>query len=191
MYLIRKVFTLLALMTCGSSFAASLPVATSGLVTVYPGQRVQLNMVNLSDATKSCRFDTTFISTDGTAVPATPLSTILVGGESASSGSVIAIGPITLRASLDFTPQMIAQINLEDPLSGCYKLIPTLEVLDTTGTRVVMSHFVGMPNGNHGQKMTSVTLCHKPGTHSMQTKTLPIVSLGGHLGHGDTLGACH
>lgn len=34
-----------------------------------------------------------------------------------------------------------------------------------------------------------VTICHKPGKHQ-QTMTLPQSALNGHLGHGDTLGAC-
>lgn len=36
----------------------------------------------------------------------------------------------------------------------------------------------------------NVTICHKPGTPAQQTKTVPQSALGGHLGHGDTLGAC-
>lgn len=35
-----------------------------------------------------------------------------------------------------------------------------------------------------------ITICHKPGTPAEQTKTIPVMALGGHLGHGDTLGAC-
>ena len=36
----------------------------------------------------------------------------------------------------------------------------------------------------------NVTICHKPGTPAQQTKTVPQSALGGHLGHGDTLGPC-
>lgn len=39
------------------------------------------------------------------------------------------------------------------------------------------------PNGN-------VTICHKPGSPAEQTKTVPESALGGHLGHGDTMGPC-
>lgn len=39
-----------------------------------------------------------------------------------------------------------------------------------------------------GQRM--VTICHKPGTPAQQTLTVPEPALGGHLGHGDTLGPC-
>ena len=35
-----------------------------------------------------------------------------------------------------------------------------------------------------------VTLCHKPGTPAEKTLVLPSSAVGGHLGHGDTLGAC-
>jgi len=41
------------------------------------------------------------------------------------------------------------------------------------------------PSGNE-----NVTICHKPGTPAQQTKTVPQSALGGHLGHGDTLGPC-
>jgi hypothetical protein len=35
-----------------------------------------------------------------------------------------------------------------------------------------------------------VTLCHKPGTPAEKTMELPDSALAGHLGHGDTTGAC-
>lgn len=40
--------------------------------------------------------------------------------------------------------------------------------------------------GNNG----STTICHKPGTPAEKTMTLPESALSGHLGHGDTMGAC-
>jgi hypothetical protein len=42
-------------------------------------------------------------------------------------------------------------------------------------------------DNNHGG---DVTICHKPGTPAQQTKTIPQSALSGHLGHGDTMGAC-
>lgn len=36
----------------------------------------------------------------------------------------------------------------------------------------------------------NVTICHKPGTPAQQTMSVPQPALGGHLGHGDTLGPC-
>lgn len=44
----------------------------------------------------------------------------------------------------------------------------------------------GGGNGNGGD----VTICHKPGTPAEKTMTLPQSALGGHLGHGDTMGPC-
>ncbi|NDH13820.1 MAG: hypothetical protein EBY47_01825 [Actinobacteria bacterium] len=35
-----------------------------------------------------------------------------------------------------------------------------------------------------------VTICHKPGTPAQKTMSVPAPALGGHLGHGDYLGAC-
>jgi hypothetical protein len=36
----------------------------------------------------------------------------------------------------------------------------------------------------------NVTICHKPGTPAEKTKTVSQSALNGHLGHGDTMGAC-
>lgn len=40
------------------------------------------------------------------------------------------------------------------------------------------------------EEQERVTLCHKPGTPAEKTKSLPASALYGHLGHGDTRGAC-
>lgn len=37
---------------------------------------------------------------------------------------------------------------------------------------------------------SNTTICHKPGTNAQQTMTVSESALGGHLGHGDTIGAC-
>lgn len=39
-------------------------------------------------------------------------------------------------------------------------------------------------------RKNDVTICHKPGTPAQATKTVNANSLGGHLGHGDYVGAC-
>lgn len=39
-------------------------------------------------------------------------------------------------------------------------------------------------------RKNGVTICHKPGTPAQATKTVNANSLGGHLGHGDYVGAC-
>jgi hypothetical protein len=44
--------------------------------------------------------------------------------------------------------------------------------------------------GAGGEASGSVTLCHKPGTPAEKTLTLPASAAAGHLGHGDTEGAC-
>ena len=36
-----------------------------------------------------------------------------------------------------------------------------------------------------------VEICHKPGTRAEKTLMIPESALGGHLGHGDTVGACN
>jgi len=35
-----------------------------------------------------------------------------------------------------------------------------------------------------------ITICHKPGTPAEQTMDVPPNAVQGHLGHGDTMGAC-
>jgi len=35
-----------------------------------------------------------------------------------------------------------------------------------------------------------ITICHKPGTPAEQTMDVPSIAVEGHLGHGDTMGAC-
>ncbi|MFZ0548460.1 MAG: hypothetical protein WAM60_23630 [Candidatus Promineifilaceae bacterium] len=47
------------------------------------------------------------------------------------------------------------------------------------------------PTPGDGGNGSMVTICHKPGTPAQQTMTIPESALGGHLGHGDTLGACN
>lgn len=46
------------------------------------------------------------------------------------------------------------------------------------------------PVDDDGAKPNSVSLCHKPGTPAEKTLVLPETASKGHLGHGDTLGAC-
>jgi len=47
------------------------------------------------------------------------------------------------------------------------------------------------PPGNGGDgDGGDTTICHKPGTPAEKTKTVPQSALSGHLGHGDTMGAC-
>jgi len=36
----------------------------------------------------------------------------------------------------------------------------------------------------------TATVCHKPGTRGQRTMSIPASALNGHLGHGDTMGAC-
>ena len=45
------------------------------------------------------------------------------------------------------------------------------------------------PNGN-GANADKVTVCHKPGTPAEKTLYVPANAVPGHLGHGDTTGAC-
>jgi len=57
-----------------------------------------------------------------------------------------------------------------------------------TSLSQTISTFTGTTGGGH----TPVTICHKPGTPAEQTLVVDddSVELTGHLGHGDTVGAC-
>ena len=41
-----------------------------------------------------------------------------------------------------------------------------------------------------GDTDDEVTICHKPGKPSEKTLIIPESAMSGHLGHGDTIGAC-
>jgi hypothetical protein len=178
-----------ALMSNSALFAGALPVSDSGLITVFPGQTAQLNVVNLGDPATSCQLTLSFIDADGHTLP-TPLLATLPGGASTSFTVPSPIAAAPLRAHIDYSPQLIAQAGLKEPLAGCYNLVPTLEVLDATSTRLIISNFVGMPSHLPGENMKNVTICHKPDKPAEHTLSIPTAALKGHLGHGDSLGFC-
>ena len=168
-----------------------LPVSDSGLVTVYGGQTAQLHVVNTGDASShSCTFSLSFIDATGGVFPALPLVPVtLTGGAATTLPFPVAVTSL-VRAHLDFTPQLAENPDLADPMVGCYRLMPTLEVLEPTGLQKVLNTaFSSLPSPEKGKKLTRVTICHKPGKLD-QTKVLPLDALNGHLRHGDTLGPC-
>jgi hypothetical protein len=75
---------------------------------------------------------------------------------------------------------------LEDGTWEAIKIEPVQTPTKTpTGTPTVS------PNGTPEVEGARVTICHKPGKkHGGMTMSLPRSALGGHLGHGDTLGPC-
>lgn len=183
---IQSICAISALMTSSAVLAGSLPASDSGLVTLVAGQTAQLNVVNI-DPAASCQITMSLVdSTGAPLVDPQPVSIIPAGG-SAAPLQMTALTPGSLRAHLDYSPQLIAQAGLKDPMAGCYNLLPTLEVIDETGTRVIITNFAGMPNSGAPSK---ITICHKPGTPAEKTLTLPMSAWGGHHGHGDTLGPC-
>lgn len=175
-----------ALISSTALLAGPLPVSDSGLVTVIPGQDVQLNVVNLGPSGSSCAMILSLIDASGATLLASP-ETILEAGASVPLPLPV-VADTTLRAHIDYSPQLIAQAELKDPMSGCYNLLPTLEVIDVTGTRVVLSNFVGIPSTTSSSQ-SKITICHKPGKLD-QAKEIPLSAWGGHHGHGDTLGDC-
>ena len=47
-----------------------------------------------------------------------------------------------------------------------------------------------VPTAAPPEEEGTVIICHKPGTPAQKTMTVPTSALAGHLGHGDTFGAC-
>jgi len=68
--------------------------------------------------------------------------------------------------------------------------VKTLTLVTTLGAvMAALIVFAGPASANHPGGHP-VTICHKPGTPAQQTMTIPQAAVGGHLGHGDTLGQC-
>lgn len=188
----KPIYTLasLAILVSGSVIADSLPVADSGLVSVFPNQVAQLNVVNVGDSSQGCSFSLSFVDSSG--VPTPPNLITIKGGESDSIQFENATAsPILLRAHLDFSAQLLSGTDTKDPLNGCYRLNPSFEVMDSNGTQVLNTQFYGMPSSKKGEKMEKVKICHKPNPHAEKTLEVPVTALKGHLGHSDSLGECH
>lgn len=58
------------------------------------------------------------------------------------------------------------------------------------GGEIDFDPFLTAPITNTPCIGAQVTICHKSGTPAEKTKVVPAAALNGHLGHGDTLGAC-
>jgi hypothetical protein len=186
-----KIIAILGVVFSSAALADPMPLpqADSGLVSAYSGQVARLNIVNVDVPENSCSFTMSIIDSTGLPLAAPKVITNLVGG---TSEILIAdVGAeMQLRAHIDFTSQLVANAGLPDPMEGCYRLIPTLEVTDTTGQRALNPIFYGMPSWKKGEKIEKVAVCHKPNTPAQKTLLIPTSALGGHLGHSDTLGAC-
>lgn len=178
-----------ALITSSALLAGPVPVSDSGLVTVIAGQTAQVNVVNLGSAETNCNFTLSLVDTAGTVLMQAVATSFPGGSSLVPPLSFPAQEPTSLRAHIDYSPQLLVQASLKDPLAGCYNLVPTLEVIDGSGTRVIVSNFVAIPSSLSGDQ-SKMTICHKPGTHAEQTKDIPMPAWGGHHGHGDTLGPC-
>lgn len=179
------------IMAIGSLIAATaanagLPASDSGLVSLLPTQSAQLNVVNLDNTVgSSCKVNLSFI--DSTGAPAlVALDNLIPAGATAQPLLLDALAPVTLRAHIDYTPQLIANAALKDPMTGCYNLVPTLEVIDATGTRVIVTDFVGLSSAN---KPSKIDVCHNR-SHNPHTINIAMSAWKAHQAHGDTLGAC-
>lgn len=87
---------------------------------------------------------------------------------------------ITLTEAIEVTGDLAANQMVEVVI--CFEPPQTIQIVSIT----VISVVEPQPD----QTEEKVTLCHKPNTPAQKTLTLPRAAVAGHLGHGDTLGAC-
>lgn len=166
--------------------AGPAPLTDSGLVSLLSGQIAQLNVANL-DPTEgsSCMVNLSFIDSDGTPLVTQDNKTILAGTSASTNDfppfQLIAGASVTLRAHIDYHPQLSAGL----PMASCNNLLPTLEVIDNSGTRVILSDFVSIPSAYDSSKKTP--FCHKGKTIEISWSAVP-----GHMRNhdGDHVGAC-
>jgi hypothetical protein len=84
----------------------------------------------------------------------------------------------TITPTMTITPTVTPTITITPTITPTMTITPTPTV--TATVTVTATETPG----------AVVTICHKPGTPAQQTKTIPASALGGHLGHGDTMGPC-
>ncbi len=77
----------------------------------------------------------------------------------------------------------------------CCKIPVCLEFTGVTATddfkdamKELFTELFGNLCGEPSEEM--ITICHKPGTPAEQTMEVPQSAVAGHMGHGDTMGAC-
>jgi hypothetical protein len=132
------------------------PIASSGLVSVAPQQFANINVLNFGVVGKDiCTTTISFIDDKGAVILTKDFT--LDGGQAISLQAPVASSVFELlRVQLDFTSQLAAQTTPANPLQACSHLIPTLEVADQTGTKVIDSRFFGLPTPNGENKSTTV-----------------------------------
>lgn len=174
--------------------ASSVPLSDSGLVSLVPGQTAQLNVVNIDPISSSnCSVILSFLDDTG-AIIHSSLSTEISAGASALPLKLDVATAISLRAHIDYFPQIESNFEQKDPLTGCYNLLPTLEIIESDpnrpnyGTRVILSDFAGIPTAN--SKGMKIDVCHNANKKNPHTINVAIESWKAHKGHGDTLGRC-
>lgn len=187
----------LALTLSSAVFADSSPVATTGLFSLSAGQSVQLHLLNLDD--KDCNLDVNLLDSSGNLLSGvngvnklikTKNSASLDLPSSTTNGPSPSTAPtsstIVARVELDFTPQLIN----ESTLDGCGKLIPTLEIIESSKSAVILNtNFYDMPSGDKSGNY-KVKICHKTGSSSPKTIEVALSALKSHLSHKDQEGAC-
>lgn len=68
--------------------------------------------------------------------------------------------------------------------------VTLLSINQTPGEKTTIVVEDNDSEDDNSSDVVKVTICHKPGTPAEQTKAVPETAVPGHLGHGDSLGAC-
>jgi hypothetical protein len=190
-------------MALGISMVGALVLLLSvGLMTAV-GASVLIGIKERSAAARTVSVEATqgiveLLGTDGKWTPLNKETTVTTDyrirtGDNSSAkiifadGRIASLGPNSevVLSQLDRNPAALG-----GTITGTVTITPTKTVTATptmTATVTITPTPTLTPTAMPG---SMVTICHKPGTPAEQTKTLPIAALTGHLGHGDTLGAC-
>jgi hypothetical protein len=178
-----------AIITSAALMAGPLPASDSGLVTLLPNQVAVLNVVNI-DPSASCKINMSLIDSAGNVLTSLITDPAIASGGSAFPLAFEANVHVSLRAHLDYSPQLIEQAGLKDPMAGCYNLLPTLEVMRIAdGVAVILDNFVGMPSST-GSGAMKIDVCHNYTKNNPHTINISTSAWKAHQGHGDILGPC-
>jgi hypothetical protein len=135
------------------------PYATSGILSIAPQQFGQLNVVNIGVAGRDvCNLTLEFFDSDNQLI-GTAQDFVVDGGQSVSFQTPVIDAQVEMaRAVVDFTNQKNLVMVGQARAKACLQIIPTFEVADSAGTKVIDTNFrvFGLPEANSPEKIGRV-----------------------------------
>lgn len=152
-------------------------VPVSKIAPVEAGQRIR------TGKTASARL--TF--PDGRSISLGPNRDVSFDWPNAESQSIGPSAQVTATVTMTPTATATPTVTMTPTLTAT----PTPTMTATpTATVTPTATMTPTPTMTPG-RVDPVTICHKPGTPAEKTLTLPsVAAMGGHMNHGDTMGAC-